>query len=41
MDGGADTGRIKAFEVLANSAAYWLGQQTNDSLQVCDGVAVV
>jgi hypothetical protein len=29
----ADTGRIKAFEVLSASAAYWLGQQTNDSLQ--------
>ncbi len=28
-----DTGRIKAFEVLSGSSAYWLGQQTNDSLQ--------
>ena len=27
------TSLIKSFEILGNSAAYWLGQQTNDSLQ--------
>lgn len=26
------TGRIKAFKVMKNSSAYWLGQATNDSL---------
>jgi threonyl-tRNA synthetase len=27
-----NTGRVKAFKVMKNSAAYWLGQATNDSL---------
>ena len=35
----ADTGRIKSFEVLSVSAAYWLGQQTNDTLQRVYGVS--
>ena len=26
------TGRIKAFKVMKNSSAYWLGKNTNDSL---------
>jgi len=34
-----DTGRIKAFEILNHSAAYWLGQQTNDTLQRVYGVS--
>ena len=32
------TGRIKAFKVMKNSSAYWLGQATNDSLQRIYGV---
>ena len=28
-----DTGRVNAFKVTKNSAAYWLGNQDNDSLQ--------
>ena len=28
-----DTGRVKAFKITKNSAAYWLGNQENDSLQ--------
>lgn len=32
------TGRVKALKVLKNSAAYWLGQATNDSLQRVYGV---
>jgi len=34
-----DSGRVKAFEVLRASAAYWLGQAENDSLQRVYGVA--
>jgi threonyl-tRNA synthetase len=32
------TARVKAFKVLKNSSAYWLGQATNDSLQRVYGV---
>lgn len=32
------TSRIKAFKVLKNSSAYWLGKATNDSLQRMYGV---
>jgi len=34
-----DSGRVKAFEVLRASAAYWLGKAENDSLQRVYGVA--
>jgi len=34
-----DSGRIKAFEVLRASAAYWLGKTENDALQRVYGVA--
>lgn len=33
-----NTGRVKAFKVMKNSSAYWLGQATNDSLQRVYGV---
>lgn len=32
------TSRIKAFKVMKNSSAYWLGKATNDSLQRIYGV---
>lgn len=32
------TQRIKAFKVMKNSSAYWLGKATNDSLQRIYGV---
>lgn len=32
------TDRVKAFKVMKNSSAYWLGQATNDSLQRIYGV---
>jgi len=34
-----DSGRVKAFEVLRASSAYWLGQAENDALQRVYGVA--
>ena len=34
-----DSGRVKAFEVLRASAAYWLGKTENDTLQRVYGVA--
>ena len=34
-----DSGRVKAFEVLRASSAYWLGKAENDSLQRVYGVA--
>lgn len=33
-----NTGRVKAFKVMKNSSAYWLGKATNDSLQRIYGV---
>lgn len=33
------TGRIKAFKVTKNSAAYWLAKNTNDDLQRVYGVS--
>ena len=33
------TGKIKAFKVMKNSSAYWLGKNTNDSLQRVYGVS--
>ena len=33
------TGAIKAFDVLKNSSAYWLGNQENDTLQRVYGVS--
>lgn len=33
------SGRIKAFKVIKNSAAYWLGNNKNDDLQRVYGVA--
>jgi threonyl-tRNA synthetase len=33
------TERVKAFKVTKNSAAYWLGKNTNDDLQRVYGVA--
>lgn len=32
------TSRVKAFKVMKNSSAYWLGKATNDSLQRIYGV---
>jgi len=32
------TARVKAFKVMKNSSAYWLGKATNDSLQRIYGV---
>ncbi|KAI9707235.1 MAG: threonyl-tRNA synthetase [Candelina mexicana] len=34
-----DTGRIKAFEIMKNSASYFLGDAANDSLQRIYGVS--
>merc|ERR1711970_673882 len=34
-----DSGRVKAFEVLRASSAYWLGKAENDALQRVYGVA--
>lgn len=34
-----NTSRVKSFKVLQNSSAYFLGDQTNDSLQRVRGVA--
>lgn len=34
-----DAGRIKAFEVVRSSAAYWLGQAENDTLQRTYGIS--
>ncbi|KAF7714972.1 Threonine--tRNA ligase, cytoplasmic [Penicillium ucsense] len=34
-----NTGKIKAFKILQNSSAYFLGDQSNDSLQRIRGVA--
>ncbi|OOQ90910.1 Threonine--tRNA ligase, cytoplasmic [Penicillium brasilianum] len=34
-----NTGKIKTFKILQNSAAYFLGDQSNDSLQRIRGVA--
>eukprot|EP00211_Chloroparvula_japonica_P004488 CAMPEP_0119129924 /NCGR_PEP_ID=MMETSP1310-20130426/7471_1 /TAXON_ID=464262 /ORGANISM="Genus nov. species nov., Strain RCC2339" /LENGTH=681 /DNA_ID=CAMNT_0007120385 /DNA_START=360 /DNA_END=2405 /DNA_ORIENTATION=+ len=33
-----DTSRVKAFKVLRNSSAYWMGKKENDSLQRVYGV---
>jgi threonyl-tRNA synthetase len=33
-----DTSRVKAFKVMQNASAYWLGKDTNDSLQRIRGV---
>jgi len=33
------TGYVKAFKVEKNSAAYWLGKNTNDGLQRVYGIA--
>lgn len=33
-----NTGRVKAFKIMKNSSAYWLGKATNDSLQRIYGV---
>ena len=33
-----NTQRIKAFKVMKNAAAYWLGKATNDSLQRIYGI---
>jgi len=33
------TGRVKAFEVIKNSSAYWMGKAENDSLQRVYGIA--
>jgi len=35
----ADTGRIKAFEVVRHSSACWLGKPENDSMQRVYGIA--
>ena len=32
------TSRVKAFKIMKNSSAYWLGKATNDSLQRIYGV---
>ena len=32
------TSRVKAFKVMKNASAYWLGKDTNDSLQRIYGV---
>ena len=32
------TAKIKAFKVMKNSSAYWLGKATNDSLQRIYGI---
>lgn len=32
------TSRVKAFKVMKNASAYWLGKATNDSLQRIYGV---
>ncbi|KAJ8601781.1 hypothetical protein CTAYLR_006840 [Chrysophaeum taylorii] len=34
-----DAGRVKAFEVVRSSAAYWLGDAENDTLQRVYGIA--
>jgi threonyl-tRNA synthetase len=34
-----NTGRVKAFKVMKNSSAYWLGKNINDSLQRIYGVS--
>jgi len=34
-----NTGKVKAFKVMKNSAAYWLGKAENDSLQRIYGVS--
>lgn len=34
-----DTGRIESFAIERNSAAYWLGDQKNDSLQRISGIS--
>lgn len=34
-----NTGRIKAFKIIRNAAAYWLGNNKNDDLQRVYGVA--
>ncbi|SBT71362.1 threonine--tRNA ligase, putative [Plasmodium malariae] len=34
-----NTGKVKAFKVLKNSSAYWLGKKDNDSLQRVYGIS--
>ncbi|CXI42996.1 threonine--tRNA ligase, putative [Plasmodium berghei] len=34
-----NTGKVKAFKVLKNSSAYWLGNKNNDSLQRVYGIS--
>ncbi|SBT77141.1 threonine--tRNA ligase, putative [Plasmodium ovale] len=34
-----NTGKVKAFKILKNSSAYWLGNKNNDSLQRIYGIS--